>query len=414
MLDFLERLEPIWRPHAGQSEFLLADSPIKVLACGRRWGKTDACAVQILASMHVPEPSRHLILAPTADQAKILFDRVVLLLGAIGQRAETRRSPYPTLKWNGHRVAARSGHIGRLLRGNEANHIVVDEAAFVPEELVSEVAMPMLATTNGSLTLISTPHGLNHFYRFFQMGQRGEHGIWSRAGPSSESPHVSRNFLAIQRQLISDRAYQIEYEARFIESVGTVFRPDAVAACVVPVAERIPDAPVAIGIDWGRYSDATAVAVVCGTLHRATVLHVETIECTGWAAQVERIGRILARYPSASVQTDATGAGDVAITLLRDRFPGRKVTGLVFTRALKWDLIDRLSSLVEYGQIKFEPDPRLLRELEHFVAGPDGKLEARGGYHDDVVVALSLAVSLLQREGSGAILTGRPRAFAEP
>jgi hypothetical protein len=51
MTSFLNQLSPFWQPHAGQLEFLENPAKIKVLACGRRWGKTDACAAQIVSTL---------------------------------------------------------------------------------------------------------------------------------------------------------------------------------------------------------------------------------------------------------------------------------------------------------------------------------------------------------------------------
>lgn len=155
-------LASVWQPHAGQSAFLENAARLKVLACGRRWGKTDACAAQIVSALLRESPAKVLIIAPTLDQARLLFDRVVEMLEALtpplhfvlqNKGGETgikiRRSPYPHLRWGRHTVMARSGQLGRSLRGNEATHIVIDEAAFLPEEIITEIAMPMLATTSG-------------------------------------------------------------------------------------------------------------------------------------------------------------------------------------------------------------------------------------------------------------------------
>lgn len=155
-------LASVWQPHAGQKAFLDNAARLKVLACGRRWGKTDACAAQIVSALLRESPAKVLIIAPTLDQARLMFDRVVEMLEALtpplhfvlqNKGGETgikiRRSPYPHLRWGRHTVMARSGQLGRSLRGNEATHIVIDEAAFLPEEIITEIAMPMLATTSG-------------------------------------------------------------------------------------------------------------------------------------------------------------------------------------------------------------------------------------------------------------------------
>jgi hypothetical protein len=345
----------------------------KVLSCGRRWGKTDACAVAIAHALHRPWPTKHLILAPTADQAVLVFDRAIQLLDEItsdkSDRSEVsdslklklKRNPYPHLRFGKHTVMARSGHLPRALRGHEATHIVVDEAAYLPESLVTEVAMPMLATTDGYLTLVSTPHGKNHFWRFFEMGQRGENGVWSRQAPSGESPYVSESFLEVQRQLLSERAFAVEYEACFMDSAGQVFKTDAVQACLVPALPTLAG-PFFVGVDWARYGDYTAVAVLSGDRDEASLAMLVRFNGTAWTEGVRRVAEV-----------------------------------------------------IERGVVRMTPDPQLLRELEHFEArateSGHTKLAARGGYHDDLVVALALAAHQLQKVYRPSISVGKPRAF---
>ena len=476
-----------WEPHGGQREFLECGAKIRVLACGRRWGKTDVCAAGIVASLlgeslavsrqpladggrtgrttsderrndgirrindergtindvRTHGAKRHVIIAPTQDQANLLFERVVEMLEAalavgrgplavvkgdrrvinderktkneIADRIRVRRSPFPRLDFNGHRVIARSGHLGRSLRGNEATDIVVDEASYVPERLITEVAMPMLATTNGTLTLISTPCGMNHFWRFFKMGEealavgrepfaegegeaswsgmagkdktnrtdrtngsgrerratnggaaetplpvpsspthsassvqasptRGEvipaHlSIWSRQAPSWESPFVSADFLAAQRELISERAFRVEYGAEFLDSVGRVFRTEAIDACLVASDEPSgnrgageaatrstwAEPPFLIGIDWARYADYTAVVVLSGDRKEARLVCAERFHGMAWPELVEGVATICHRYSECLAICDATGIGDAVEGMLRKRLPWLKL-----------------------------------------------------------------------------------------
>ena len=141
MNAFLEAIAPVWVPHQGQREFLESDAKTKVLACGRRWGKTDACAISILAALWHGSPTRQFIVAPTQDQATILFDRVVELLDLAAEAIpgffppyKLKQTPYPKLRAGPHVVSARSGHRPRSLRGYGATHVIVDEAAYVPDE----------------------------------------------------------------------------------------------------------------------------------------------------------------------------------------------------------------------------------------------------------------------------------------
>ncbi len=417
MDSFLSRIAAVWLPHEGQRDFLTCPAKIRVLACGRRWGKTDACAASIVAELLCDSVTRHLILAPTLDQAKLLFDRVLELIGKLGlaEECKAKVTPYPQLSFQGHRVSARSGHVGRLLRGNEATHVLVDEAAFVPESLIAEVAMPMLATNNGRLTLISTPNGLNHFWKFFKMGEAGEHGVWSRSAPSAESPYVSPEFLRVQREVISERAFDIEYEAKFVDAAGQVFSVPAIESCIVPLIEP-EEAPIFIGVDWGRYEDYTAVAVVQGSQKGAQLLHVDQFRRADWPAMVERVADIVTRYPGARVLGDGTGAGDVVTDMLRSRLRGFSVGNFTFTSSKKQELIERLRSLIERGAVRFAPDPELIRQLKHFEASvsPSGRqqLNARSGYHDDLVIAMALACRQLPKGNVSTIELGSVRRFA--
>lgn len=391
-----------------------------VLACGRRWGKTDACAARIALTVLGTSHSRQLILAPTAKQARILFDRVCeLLLGLFGEGSEQLRirgSSFPTLTFGAHTVMARSGHEPRYLRGEGATHIFVDEAAFVCEALITEVAMPMLATTDGEMTLISTSNGRNHFWRFFRKGQDGANGFWSRRATSDESPHVRPEFLEMQRELVSERSYRTEYEAEFFESAGRVFAAEAVEQCVVRV---LPPSTgnFYVGVDWARYHDLTAIAVLQGDRKSANLVQLETLHGMPWRAQMKKLAELVGRYHGARIACDSTGAGDVAYEMLKEHLPGIPALGVTFTSDIKRNLIEGLARMIEDGKLKMLPDPWLLRELEHYEAQTrdSGTVKMGGvaGVTDDRVIALALAVSLLSKQYDAKILVGPERLFQD-
>jgi phage FluMu gp28-like protein len=420
MESFLRAIAESWRPHPGQLDFLLCDAKVRVLACGRRWGKTEACAAAIVGELLDKQPSHHLILAPTLDQAKLLFQRVDSLLYEVLGHPEDlpydlRRSPFPKLTYGDSTVVARSGHVGRTLRGNQATHVVVDEAAFVPEELIAEVAMPMLATNNGRLTLISTPSGLNHFWKFFRMGEDREHGVWSRTAPSSESPYVSAEFLQVQRQLISERAFEVEYEAKFVDAQDAVFLSETIDACVVP-EPPINLNPGSIGIDWARYFDFTAVAVLGQGEDAAHLVELRQFNRQSWPDMVAEAAEIARRHPNAVVAADGTGTGDPVTGMLLDLLPGRVVKSIRFDASTKRDLIEGLRMRLERRQISLPSHPELIKQLKHFrttvSAAGNRRMNAPSGYHDDLVIALALAAYGLPATYRAPIKLGEVRQFA--
>ncbi|HRJ26545.1 MAG TPA: hypothetical protein PLO61_03415 [Fimbriimonadaceae bacterium] len=410
----LERMALRWKPHAGQEEFLVHPASIKILACGRRWGKTEATAALCASAWIERESSRQLLLAPTLDQARLLFERVMDWLRWLWPEAKIveRRSPYPHARWQGHTLLARSGHVGRALRGQEATDILIDEAAFLPESVITEIAMPMLATTQGKLVMLSTPAGMNHFWRFYQMGQRGEHGIWSRSAPSWESPYVRDSVLSVQKQLMSDRAYRVEYGAEFLESSGRVFRSELVHSSLVPQLEICENSPITIGIDFARYSDYTAVTILAGDRDRCSLIHCEQLQHLPWLEQLRKLSDLIRKYPGARVWCDATGVGDPVLEMLQSQGLSAHLEGCVFTPSFKQSMISSLVWLFERGALRMTAHPPLLRELEHFEA--DGRrLGAASGFHDDLVIALALAAHHLPQSYRPVIHLGENRTFSK-
>lgn len=390
-----DALAKVWQPHPGQKEFLESSAQFRVLACGRRWGKTDACAASMYMRLFDRSPTKHVIIGPTQDQANLLFERLLSLLEATGKGAlcKVRRRPYPHLQFGKHTVRARSGHLRRILRGNEATHIIIDEAAYVPESLITEIAMPMLATTDGHLTMISTPHGMNHFWRFFQFGQEGKHGFWSRRGPSSESPLVSKRFLDIQRELIPERVFRIEYEAEFADSEGRIFKTEAIESCLVTEMKHSFEEPVSVGVDFGRHRDYTVVAILSGTTQSCELRELHRFRGLRYSHQVDRIAEVLSRFNSPRVLCDSSGLGDPVYEALLEACPNAAVRGKPFTQQFKDDLINRLAWIIDCGRLAMLPHVELMRELSHFESVDEGGTERLKGVgdHDDTVIALALA-----------------------
>lgn len=421
---FLERISRVWKPHEGQLAFLLSEARNKVLACGRRWGKTDACAIQTLSSLdpNLP-PTRQYLIGPTLDQARILFERVLDLFQRLRDldvlpfsdgEVKTREGTLPQLRAGAHRVFARSGHRPRSLRGFEATHVVVDEAAYVPDSLVHDVLWPMMATTDGQMTLISTPNGRNGFWRMFQLGDKGEHGFWSRRAPSRENPHVSQRFLDVQRHVLSEPAYAVEYEAEFRDRQGAVFPEECVAQCVVAGFECEARPPFVIGVDLARSQDWTAVVVLSGTRDDCRLVEAVRLPHGTWADQVNRICGIVRRYPESRLRCDATGTGSGAAEMLARELRGRvalECVNLTNTNKAQW--AGDLRALFERGAIRMRHDRDLLDEIAAYVETPAAqgapKLGAAAG-HDDLVTALMLAASLLPVDHGATVIAGRPQS----
>jgi len=100
-----------WKPHPTQREWLMCDARAKVAACGRRWGKTEAAAVDATTFAITRPGSVQIIVSPTYDQSRLIFDTVELLAMAssITRRfAKVTRTPYPRITLGGSVIMART------------------------------------------------------------------------------------------------------------------------------------------------------------------------------------------------------------------------------------------------------------------------------------------------------------------
>ncbi len=435
-----------WTPHPSQRLWLLDDHPVKVAACGRRWGKTEAAAVDVATFATAFDSSVQMIVAPTYDQSKLIARTVEhLLLGSPHTRRHTRitRTPYTEIRFLGSRIMARTAdEDGRNLRGHSADRVVVDEAAFVRDEVVEEVIGPMLADRNGLLVMVSTPFGKNHFYRAFVEGQGNAVSespcrssllpsrVASFRFPSWANPHISREYIEAQRSVLTERQFKVEYEAEFVDDQSSVFAWDDIEAAIDDTgtggrgnAESIYVA----GIDWARYSDYTAVVILeIGGFHaphssrRFRVVAVDRFNRIDWHSQVERVADLLCRYGVRGIAADQTSVGDPVLDLLRrklweERGLDAEIEGVVFDARTKRELIDNLALRLAHREVAFPRIEPLVQELQFYEYEITGsghvRTQARRGYHDDCVTALALALRIAPRYvGFGEIRTsGRKR-----
>ncbi len=426
-----------WEPHDTQRQWLLDESRTKVASCGRRWGKTESAAIDAATTAILRPGSVQMIVSPTYDQSRLISDAVErLLIDSPFTRTITKavKTPYPRITIGRSVIMARTAdEDGRNLRGHSADRVIVDEAAYVRDAVVREVIAPMLADRNGQLVLISTPFGKNHFYQAFKRGQQaaGERSqsqitnpksqISSFSFPSWANPHISREYIESQRLEMSPRQFAVEYEAQFIDDQSAVFAWEDIEAASVSTLGSRPIAHdcVVAGIDWARYSDYTAVIALAVGESGVTVVGMDRFNRTGWSAQIERVAEFLATHKVTAALADQNSIGDPLLEQLQSRLleTGSEISvqGFTFTNQSKRDLVERLAMRFAQRTIHIPRDEQLMRELQYFeyelTSAGNVRLNARTGFHDDLVIALALGCRQANcASGSDAYLTSGDRA----
>jgi hypothetical protein len=136
---------------------------------------------------------------------------------------------------NGSKIVAASTS-SSAVRGNSFNIIFLDEFAFIPnhiaEQFFSSVYPTISSGKSTKVIIISTPNGMNMFYKLWHDAERGKNGYiplevhWS-AVPGRD--------VEWKRQTIantSERQFTQEFECEFLGSVDTLITPSKLRTMV--------------------------------------------------------------------------------------------------------------------------------------------------------------------------------------
>ena len=139
---------------------LLRERPRRCLMlCARQTGKTEVAIHLGLWTALFEPPALVLIVSPSQRQSQEVFRRLMIAHGKLkGVPELVQESALRAQFGNGSRVLALPGS-EKTTRGYAgANIVVLDEAARVPDELVTALR-PTMAVVDGSLIALSTPAG---------------------------------------------------------------------------------------------------------------------------------------------------------------------------------------------------------------------------------------------------------------
>lgn len=412
-----------WTPHEGQRRWLLDTSPEKVAAWGRRAGKSD-CEAHDVASYSLLFPGSHQsIWAPSNEQTSIIFDPVIELLEQ-AHDLSPREFPKPQVRNNSHQKSIRlpndtlifclnadENSKAKRKRGWWFDRAICDEAAYMDGDIIDRVVRPMLLDRDGQLVQISSPFGKNHFFDAFEFC-RLEYGSAYQM-PSTSNPHVPPE--ALERELKrygspEHPTYQAEFLAQFIDNTGLYIGVDMLDPLMTGGNSPLPYDPsrqYVAGVDWGIANDFTVVWVLDVTepvFRTACIFRGHRF--ASWAEGHEAVASLAKAYDADLLVDGSDLSGGFVEELVR---MGCRVAAVKLNSgAKKKEIIDNLIVKMSNGQLvipaKEWEHGRLFRdEVAHFAfeltEHGNYKLHAMGEHHDDMIIALALAV--YQRDNWG-------------
>ena len=221
LYDFQEKL--INRFH--ENRFNICKMP-------RQTGKSTTCVSYLLHYAVFNDNVNIAILANKASTARDLLGRLQLAyenLPSWMQQGIIAWNKGSLELENGSKISANSTS-SSAVRGGSYNVIFLDEFAFIPNHIADDFFASVYPTiTSGQSTkviIVSTPKGMNHFYRMWHDSEQGKNDYIPTDVHWSEVPGRDDAWKEQTIANTSEQQFKIEFECEFLGSVGTLIRPD--------------------------------------------------------------------------------------------------------------------------------------------------------------------------------------------
>jgi hypothetical protein len=378
------------------------------------------------------------ILANKASTAKDLLDRLQTayenLPKWLQQGVMTWNKASLELE-NGSKIIAASTSASAV-RGGSYNIIFLDEFAFIPNHIAdmffSSVYPTISSGKNTKVIIVSTPHGMNHFYKIWHDAERSKNEYIPTEVHWSEVPGRDLKWKEQTIANTSEQQFRVEFECEFLGSVDTLINPSKLRTLVYETAkvsnagldvfeDPKKDNTYVITVDVARgvekdYSAFTVINV-SQFPHRLVAKYRNNQIKPILFPQV--IKEVAVSYNNAYVLCEVNDVGDqvaaglhydleytnVLMSSMRGRagqvlgqgFSGKKVQlGVKMSKSTKKVGCLNLKALIEDSKLIFS-DYDIISELTTFIQ-KGGSFEAEDGCNDDLVMCLVMYAWLILQD----------------
>ena len=136
---------------------------------------------------------------------------------------------------NGSKILAASTSASAV-RGMSFNILFLDEFAFVPNHVADSFFASVYPTiTSGKNTkviIVSTPHGMNHFYRMWHDAEKQKNEYVPTDVHWSEVPGRDAKWKETTIANTSEEQFKVEFECEFLGSVNTLINPSKLRSLI--------------------------------------------------------------------------------------------------------------------------------------------------------------------------------------
>jgi hypothetical protein len=380
-----------------QKEVFQDETRFKVVAAGRRCGKSRLSAVTLLIEgLNCPDGSAVMYVAPTLGQARTIIWDLLHDLGRPIIKSSHVNNLEITLI-NGKKILVRGADNPDSLRGVSLTYLVLDECAFVKQEVWEKILRAALSDKKGRALFISTPSGRNWFYDVFKLGQSQvdeEWKAWHKTTADNET--IDPKEIEAAKRTLSSFAFKQEYLSSFDTSGTDIFKEEWFKT------KEEPDyGDYVVAIDLAGFEevaksanaskkrlDETAIAIVKVTPDGEW--WVQSIEHGRWDIKetANRILNIIRDYRPQSIGIERGALKNAVLPYLNDLMRKHNtfshIHDLTHGNKKKADrIVWSLQGRLEHGRISFNEDEDWEEFKDQLIMFPTS------GVHDDLVDALA-------------------------
>ena len=336
---------------------------------------------------------------------------------------------------NGSKILAASTSASAV-RGMSFNILFLDEFAFVPNHVADSFFASVYPTiTSGKSTkviIVSTPHGMNHFYRLWHDAEKGKNEYIPTDVHWSEVPGRDAKWKATTIANTSEQQFKIEFECEFLGSIDTLISPAKLRALVYenPMTRNAGldlyqnpveghDYVCTVDVARGVSEDYSAFVVVDITEfpHRVVAKYRNNEIKPMLFPNI--IYEVVRSYNNAFVLCEVNDIGDQVASILnydleyqnllqcsmRGRagqivgqgFSGKKTQlGVKMSKTVKQVGSLNLKTMIEEDKVLFK-DYEIISELTTFIQKRNS-FEAEEGCNDDLAMCLVIYAWLVQQD----------------
>lgn len=253
---------------AWQQEVWNDPTRFKVVAAGRRTGKSRLAAYLLLVNALQTTRGNIFYVAPTQGQARDIMWNTLLELGQ-GLIESSHINNLQIKLVNGIMISLKGADRPETMRGVSLKYLVLDEYADMKPDVWELILRPALADLKGSALFIGTPMGRNHFYELYRSAELGidsDYKAWHYT--SYDNPILEKEEIDKAKKSMSSYAFRQEFMASFEARGSEMFKETW-----IKFSEDEPAGDYHVAIDLAGFEevgkktkskrlDNTAIAVV--------------------------------------------------------------------------------------------------------------------------------------------------------